>query len=335
MLGYREDELLGRTVKDISHPDDVDLPNRATFGHLLAVGSDPARRNDRRLAVLFVDLDRFKIINDSLGHDAGDAMLRAAAQRLRSCVRASDVVARLGGDEFVVLLQEITEAADAAQVARNILAALRQPVAIMGQEWTVSASIGICLHPDGDQQDHEVLKNADIAMYLAKQSGKDGCRVYVNELADLGRVRQELAQSGLAASSFELEMMEEVVLRSPERAARTLVALKRLGVAIAIAAYGTGRASFADLKRFPIDTLKIDRTRFNGVAADPDKQAYLQGVIALGRVLGMRVAADGVASAHDAAYLRANGCVAAHSSWCDRPLVASECGTLLCERGRG
>jgi diguanylate cyclase (GGDEF)-like protein/PAS domain S-box-containing protein len=277
MLGYTESELLALTVRDISHPEDVDttrealerlrsgaissfkaekryvrkdgsviwvgltvaakrdragrvlydvsivedisarkeaeqciqylanhdaltgLPNRARFTQLLAQECEAARRELRRFAVLFVDLDRFKIINDTLGHEAGDAMLRAAAARLRSCVRATDVVARLGGDEFVVLLKDVGEASIAGKVAANVLRVLAEPVTIQGHECSVSASIGICLHPDGRQEDNAVLRNADMAMYLAKQSGKNGYRVYVNELDVLAAERARMENQLRAA----------------------------------------------------------------------------------------------------------------------------------------
>jgi diguanylate cyclase (GGDEF)-like protein/PAS domain S-box-containing protein len=172
-----------------SHDTLTNLPNRATFAQLLALASETARRRGSRLAVLFIDLDRFKIVNDTLGHEAGDVVLRAAAGRLRASVRASDVVARLGGDEFVVLLQDVPNQAVAAKVAGGILLALRPPVVIHGNECALSASIGICLHPDGAQEDQAVLRNADMAMYLAKQSGKNAYRFYVDELGAVAAER--------------------------------------------------------------------------------------------------------------------------------------------------
>ena len=176
------------------------MPNRARFSHLLGLACEAARRDRRRFAVLFVDLDRFKIINDTLGHEAGDATLRAAAARLRGCVRASDVVARLGGDEFVVLLQDVGEPSVASKIAANVLKSLAEPVDVQGRDCTISASIGICLHPDGDQEDQAVLRNADMAMYLAKQSGKNGYRLYVNELERaVGRARGDRSAAARCA----------------------------------------------------------------------------------------------------------------------------------------
>ena len=156
-----------------THDGLTGLPNRVMFTQLLGLSIETARRYDRKLAVLFIDLDRFKVINDTLGHEAGDVLLREIAARLRECLRASDVVARLGGDEFVVLLQEINDPAQAAAVARNILNVVMKPVVILGQECRVTASVGICLHPDDGQDDQSIMKNADMAMYLAKEEGKN------------------------------------------------------------------------------------------------------------------------------------------------------------------
>jgi diguanylate cyclase (GGDEF)-like protein/PAS domain S-box-containing protein len=520
MLGYSESELLARTVRDISHPDDVDtthelsarlrqgaidsfkaekryirkdgtvvwagltiaqkrdrdgrklydvsivedisarkeaelcihylanhdaltgLPNRARFTELLGLACEAARRDRRKFAVLFVDLDRFKIINDTLGHEAGDAMLRAAAARLRGCVRATDVVARLGGDEFVVLLQDVGEPAVAGKVATNVLKALADPVAIQGRDCTVSASIGICLHPDGEQQDQAVLRNADMAMYLAKQSGKNGYRVYVDELnlisaeraaieAQLRRalerdayevrfdarldaktnavvaleanvrwhdaelsavaphkligaaeaagllvpinrrtlhaaceaaagwkragvapvpvalglaagqiadqalvadVRGLLEACGLDAGLLELHATEDVLLYDSARSARALAALKSAGVMLAVDAFGTGKASFADLQRFPLDALKLAQRRVDGIAFDLDKQRYVEGVVALGQALKLTIVATGVTSAADADVLRAIGCAALQGPATGNGLSAPECEALLRDR---
>jgi len=519
MLGYSESELLARTVKDISHPEDVDttrelsarlrsgaiasfkaekrylrkdgsvvwagltiavkrardgrklydisivedisarkeaeqriqylanhdaltgLPNRARFTQVLAEASEAARRNRRRFAVLFVDLDRFKIINDSMGHEAGDSMLRAVAARLRGCVRASDVVARLGGDEFVIMLNDVGEPSIAGKVAANVLNALADPVSIQGQDCTVSASIGICLHPDGDQEDQAVLRNADMAMYLAKQSGKNGYRLYVNELNVLAaeraaveeqlhaaiereeyavlydaridaatsdvvafdahvrwtspeleavpahklaraaeaagllvplnrkvlraaceacaawqragmpavrvavgvaagqvtdhafftEVREALLTTGLDARLLELDMTEDVLLYDAARAARTLTLLKSLGVKVAVEAFGTGKASFADLQRFPLDALRLHESRVANIALDLEKQRHAEGVIALGRALGLEIVATGVAAA-DAEFLRANGCTALAGPVAPRFLTAADCAAVVRER---
>lgn len=519
MLGYTEAELLALTVRDISHPEDVDtthelstrlrqgsiasykvekryvrkdgtvvwagltialkrdasgrklydvsivedisarkeaeqciqylanhdaltgLPNRARFAQLLAEACEAARRDGSRFAVLFIDLDRFKVINDTLGHEGGDAMLRAAAGRLRGCVRSGDVVARLGGDEFVILLRDVGEATVAGKIATNVLNSLVEPVTIFGTDCTVSASIGICLHPDADQPDQAVLRNADMAMYLAKQSGKNGYRLYVNELNALsaeraaleaqvrsvlergayevrfdarldastsavvafdaymrftdselaaaashklasameaggllvpinrrilraacdacaawrraglapvrvalsvaagqltdqgfvGEVREALERSGARANELELHATEDALLYDAARSARTLATLKALGVKLAVEAFGTGKASFADLQRFSLDALHLHATRIEGIELDVDKQRYAEGVVALARALNLRVVATGVANAGDAEFLRESGCDALQGPIGAQALSAADCEAMLRE----
>jgi diguanylate cyclase (GGDEF)-like protein len=163
---------------EATHDGLTGLPNRALFGQLLPVAIENVRRRGSKLAVLFIDLDRFKIINDSMGHDAGDVLLREMAARFRGCLRGSDVVARLGGDEFVVLLTEISRKRQVSVVAKHLLSAAMRPVEIHGQDCRVTASIGICLHPNTGQEDRNVMKNADMAMYSAKEDGKNNFQFY-------------------------------------------------------------------------------------------------------------------------------------------------------------
>ncbi len=131
--------------------------------------------------MLFIDLDRFKTINNSLGHEAGDALLVEIATRLRDCVRACDVVARLGGDEFVVLLEETAATDDVERITENLLAVLSQPVQLSGHECNTTASIGIAMYPADGTDEQTLTKNADIAMYLAKEDGKNGFRFFTRE----------------------------------------------------------------------------------------------------------------------------------------------------------
>jgi diguanylate cyclase (GGDEF)-like protein/PAS domain S-box-containing protein len=411
-----------------SHDSLTDLPNRATFAETLKAASHSARRHGRSLAVLFIDLDRFKWVNDTLGHEAGDTLLREVAARLRTAVRQSDLVARLGGDEFVVLLNDVAAPSEATRVANAVLEALRVPVAIHGQQCAVSASIGICLHPDGDQDDLAVLKNADMAMYLAKQSGKNGYRLYVNEIREqtaeraaleaqlrralegrelslrysprvvagqttLGGVRAEvhwdaaelrnvepgklrsvavevglarqindwarrqalddsrarrradaraitialdvgfaelmdgdfydglreqLRDAELPPELCELTLSEDVLLRNPERAARALGALKSLGVPVALEGFGEGRLSFADVKRFGIDRLRLAAGRTDGIAASAEKQEFWQGARMLGQALGVTLIATGVSAAADAAFIAAQG-----GTWLEGPAAGA------------
>jgi diguanylate cyclase (GGDEF)-like protein len=147
--------------------------NRALFQDRLEQAVASARRNRHRLAVLFVDLDEFKLVNDTLGHLAGDALLRLAAQRIGSCLRKSDTGARLGGDEFAILLTNLSDEADAGRVAEKVLTLLREPLAVKGSSKTVSASIGIATFPRDAGSAEELLKRADAAMYQAKAGGRD------------------------------------------------------------------------------------------------------------------------------------------------------------------
>jgi diguanylate cyclase (GGDEF)-like protein len=165
-----------------SHDSLTGLPNREMFNGLLRHSIDSARRHDRRFALLFIDLDRFKIINDSLGHDAGDLLLVEVANRLRGALRAADVVARLGGDEFVVILAEASDRSDVERIAGVMLALLSEPMHLGGHECHTSASIGIAMFPDDGSNAQTLTKSADMAMYLAKEDGKNGFRFSSGEV---------------------------------------------------------------------------------------------------------------------------------------------------------
>jgi diguanylate cyclase (GGDEF)-like protein/PAS domain S-box-containing protein len=155
-----------------SHDTLTGLANRAMFGELLGMALQQAKRYQRRFAVLFIDLDGFKLINDTLGHEAGDALLKEVAERLTRNVRASDIVARLGGDEFVVLMQEVQSTRSVAAVARKLLDAVFKPVQLAAGACQVAASIGIALYPGDGEDEQTLLKHADAAMYRAKVLGK-------------------------------------------------------------------------------------------------------------------------------------------------------------------
>jgi diguanylate cyclase (GGDEF)-like protein len=165
-----------------SHDSLTDLPNREMFNELLRYAIEAARRYQRRFAVLFIDLDRFKVINDSLGHDAGDILLMEIANRLRNALRASDVVARLGGDEFVVILEETAEGDAVERIARDLLSVLSQPLQLSGHECHTTASIGVAMYPSDGTDVQTLTKNADMAMYLAKEDGKNGFRFFTKEV---------------------------------------------------------------------------------------------------------------------------------------------------------
>jgi diguanylate cyclase (GGDEF)-like protein len=165
-----------------SHDSLTTLPNREMFNGLLHHAIEAACRYQRRFAVLFIDLDRFKVINDSLGHNAGDTLLVEIANRLRQTLRSSDVVARLGGDEFVVILGETAESHDVERIAGNLLSVLSQPVQLSGHECHTTASIGIAMYPTDGADVETLTRNADMAMYLANEDGKNGFRFFTKEV---------------------------------------------------------------------------------------------------------------------------------------------------------
>jgi len=175
-----------------SHDSLTRLPNREMFNQLLRYAIETAQRHQRRFAVLFIDLDRFKVINDSLGHQAGDALLVEVAERLRRALRSSDVVARLGGDEFVVILGEVDQLGDVERIARNLLSVLSQPLQLCGHEWQTTASIGIAMYPADGLDVQTLTKNADMAMYLAKEDGKNGFRFFTKDTRNLSIERLQL-----------------------------------------------------------------------------------------------------------------------------------------------
>lgn len=166
-------------IRHLAHYDTLTgLANRSMFGQDLEHALARARRSARTLAILFIDLDRFKNINDTLGHDAGDAALKEIAQRLRACLRAGDTVGRLGGDEFVALLEEVPKPMHSAIIAKKILAAVARPIALEAREFELGASIGIAVYPADGEDAQSLLKNADSAMYRAKEQGGSNYRFH-------------------------------------------------------------------------------------------------------------------------------------------------------------
>ncbi len=160
------------------------LPNRSLFFNRLDHSIAQSKRNDEKLAIVFLDLDRFKYINDTLGHAVGDQLLQDVAKRLSDCARKSDTIARLGGDEFTLILSDISTSRGAAIVAQKILKSLTEPFFLLNGEYTIGASIGICLYPSNGVSAEELVKNADIAMYQAKHNGKNNYQFFTTEMND-------------------------------------------------------------------------------------------------------------------------------------------------------
>jgi diguanylate cyclase (GGDEF)-like protein/PAS domain S-box-containing protein len=415
------------------------LPNRTLFSRLLNQAISEARGHDRGLAVAFLDVDRFKHINDTLGHDTGDRLLREVATRLRASVRDSDTVARLGGDEFVLLLRELGNDY-AATVARKILSAIAKPFTLIGQEFRLTTSIGISIYPRDGLDEQTLMKNADIAMYHAKQEGRNNHQFYAPDLnvhslerltlesslrhalergelrlhyqakrgigsgsitgveallrwkhPDLGIVApmqfiplaeetgltvpigrwvlrtacqqnvewqrqglppvcmavnltarqfrdeqllqdvQSILQStGLDPHMLELEIAESLLIRDVEDTVRILSGLKSLGVRIAVDDFGTGYSSLATLQRFPLDTIKIDRSFIRDITGGATQQTGLaDAIIQIGKRLSLTVVAQGVETRSQAEFLNLHACDELQGFYFNGPLAAGEFTQLL------
>ena len=415
------------------------LPNRLMFSNLLNHTIETARRYSHRFALFFIDLDRFKAINDALGHQAGDQLLVETARRLRKCLRTSDVLARISGDEFIVLAPEMDDDEDAGFVARKIIAEVSEPLVIQGQRCQVTASIGICFYPEHGDDEQVLMKNADAAMYVAKEVGKNNYQFFnasstsqslermaiENELRSalqnnemylqyqakldlsndqitgveallrwnnprfghvspaqfipmaeetglivpIGRwvlmtacrqnvewqrqglppicvavnisarqfmskdllddIKHALAESGMAPELLELEITESMVMHHVDQALAVLYEIKQLGARIAIDDFGTGYSSLAQLKRFPIDTLKVDRSFIREVAHDADDQAITDAVIALGKSLSLTIIAEGVETREQQEFLRKHSCDEMQGYYFSRPVAATEFSQLF------
>ena len=193
------------------------LPNRALLADRLAQLIHAAARSQAKLALLFIDLDRFKEVNDSMGHEAGDLLLISIAKRLQQCVRESDTVARMGGDEFIVATPQLAQAEDAAVVARKVLSAIKEPLSISGTAIAISGSVGICVFPDDGTTASQLIRNADSAMYQAKRSGRDAYRFYTSSMNDraLERLSMEAAlRSAVAEQEFILHYQPQIDIGS-------------------------------------------------------------------------------------------------------------------------
>jgi diguanylate cyclase (GGDEF)-like protein/PAS domain S-box-containing protein len=421
-----------------THDSLTGLPNRATFSDSLNALISRSDK-DTRFAVLFIDLDHFKLINDTLGHEVGDALLQLTAARLNDSVRPGDVVARLGGDEFVVLCQDAAELEEIDAVASKIVDALTRPAPLLEQQARVSASVGIAIFPTDGESERELMKSADTAMYTAKQDGKNNYRFFSGRLhsaslerrmlenalrhaigrgefllqylarvdlnsrlitgaeallrwqhPDLGLIapskfiplaedtglivpigswvlKQVCAQhmawqreglpalcisvnltprqfhdeqllatvlsaledSGMAASMLELEVSEATLMQNTERNAATLVSLKRSGVRLAIDNFGASYLSLANIEKFPINTLKVDRALLRDMDRNAGQRLLAEAIIALGRSLSLTVVAEGVETRRQAAFLREQACEAMQGFYINEPAAADEFARLL------
>lgn len=413
------------------HDPLTELPNRALLHDhgVRAIGR--ARRSRNHVAILFLDLDRFKTINDSLGHSIGDALLKEVAQRIRSTVREFDTVARMGGDEFVVLLTDLADPAAAGGVAQHILESLSKVTVIDDHSLHVTPSIGISLFPDDGNDFDQLLRHADAAMYLAKENGRNGYQFFTSEInarahgrlnvetglrralanhefelhyqpqiavdggafigaevllrwrhpqrgivmpdefipiaEDTGLIvpigewvlrsacaqygewrrsgvppfrlainlsarqlrqnnlpdvmRDILASNTIAAPDLELEITETSLMQNTDGAALALRELKSLGITLSLDDFGTGYSSLSYLRRFPIDTLKIDRAFIRDISSDPSDAVLVRAIIELAHSLGMRTVAEGVETSDQLQFLRTHSCNFAQGYFIARPLT--------------
>ena len=224
-LGYRLQRIvlaLRKSEEQIRYRANYDsltgLPNRANFTEHLVEAISRGRRNQSLTALLFIDLDRFKTINDTLGHDHGDQLIKQVAERIQQATRATDVVSRLGGDEFTVLLNDVTDDIHASIIAKNILARLAQPYVLQGHEVYASASIGITICPTDGEDANTLLKNADMAMYEAKDQGRNTFRFFTSEMTDRARQFMELDKDmRRALNQNELEVHYQPIYSTGEQ----------------------------------------------------------------------------------------------------------------------
>jgi len=419
------------------------LPNRALLRERLTRALTRAHRNQTKVALLFVDLDRFKMINDNLGHSQGDEALKIVADRLRGSVRASDTIARISGDEFAVVLEGIGTSEAAETTAEKILQHLSGPVVLLGHEFHVTASIGISCFPADGRDVETLLRHADTAMYRAKEQGRNAYRSFTVEMSNLAferltletslrqalvdggfrphfqpkvRVADEVivgveallrwdhpeysmvspsdfvpvleetglilpfgewmlrtafsqvqawrragvgclrlhvnlsgrqlhqpgfaakaiaiaAESGFDLSNAEFEIAEGVLMEKEEISLHNLRALRDVGVRFAIDDFGTGYSSLGYLRRFPIDTLKIDRSFIQVLGTNEEDDTLVRTILAMARSLGIDVVAEGVETPDQLAFLRSENCAFAQGYLFGRPMPAGEILALLDRRG--
>lgn len=443
-IDITESKRAEREIERLAYNDTLTgLPNRLRFEDRLDLALSLAHRHGHAVALLFLDLDRFKIINDSLGHKMGDSLLRKVAERFRSILRDTDTLARLGGDEFIWLLWKVRNRGGAARVAEKVMGLFQQPFLLGDREVFVTASIGISLFPEHGDNGETLVKNADIAMYRAKQSGRNNFQfhsgtyrsvgweqlaletamrrglerkefvVYYQPLVNLeggaifgaeallrwqypGRglvepaefiplaeetglivplgsfalrqacrqakswsarggaplrasvnlsarqfeqeglaaaVAAVLRETGFPAELLDLEITESLAMKNVEKTVVVLRDLKKLGVGITLDDFGTGYSSLSYLKKFPIDTLKLDQSFVRDLSDDPNDAAIARAAIVLAHELRLRIIAEGVETPAQLAFLGHHRCDGLQGFLYSRPVPAEEFEALLARDG--
>jgi diguanylate cyclase (GGDEF)-like protein len=418
------------------------LPNRLLFLDRLNQAIARCRRSQSSVGVAFLDLDRFKNVNDSLGHDAGDELLIQVARKLESVIRPGDTVARFGGDEFSVLCEDLpneTAREKTVEIADRLLSAVLRPLVVRGTEMFVGASVGIAMATSGEERPEELLRDADAAMYHAKDAGRGRVEVFddamraraltahatenalhralersefriffqpivgladarcvgaealvrwqhpergllapaefiplaeetglvvqigwwvleeaarnaakwqleqsepflvsINlsarqlvqpDLAD--RVAEVIAATGVHPSSLCFEITESVLMDDAETVLDVITRVHEFGVQFAIDDFGTGYSSLGYLKRFPVDSVKVDRSFVTGLGSDPGDAAIVSAVIGLAHALGLRVTAEGVETQEQLAALIALECDEAQGYFFSPPQPAPDLRSLI------
>ena len=437
-----ERKLAEERLLHLAHYDVLtNLPNRVLFYDRLKQSLAQAKRNQWVTGVMFIDLDRFKNVNDTLGHAMGDRLLQQVSERLVGSVRTGDTVGRLGGDEFAVVLLNLSSAQDANLVAHKIMASFKEPFRLGGVELYATASIGITLYPDDSTDQETLIKNADAAMYRAKEVGRNSCRFYTPEmnaralellslenslrralerdefvlyyqpkasvadgrivgveallrwqhpdrgLVSPGEFMPVLEETGLIVPVgewvlkavceqigkwtragippvpvavnlsprqfasrelgetikrildeqqvdprlVEVEITESSLMINLEETERILKFVGDLGVGLSIDDFGTGYSSLAYLKRFPLDSLKVDRSFVKDLTTDADDATITRALISMAHNLGLKVVAEGVETQEQLAFLVEHGCDEIQGFCFSRPLIAEECGAWLKE----
>ncbi len=436
-------ELAAVEIEHLAYHDALTgLPNRPLFMDRLIIALAQASRAHQKLAVFFLDLDRFKDINDSLGHTTGDTLLKAVAERVRRCVREGDTVARFGGDEFTLMIPKLENIEDAAKIAQKIIDTLKIPFVIGDRELFVTTSIGVSISP-GDGTDPETLvRNADTAMYRAKDQGRDNYQLYApamnaralerlalentlrkavsqNELVlfyqpqvdartravigvealirwrhpELGllspaifigvaessglivpigewimrtacrqiriwqrridhdfrvsvnlsarqfqqpdlldMIRSAIEEAGVQPSALEVEITESNAMQNAENTMYLLRELKALGVRISMDDFGTGYSSLNYLKRFPIDTLKLDKSFIKDVTTDPSDAAIVSAVIRMAHSLNLQVVAEGVERDEQLDFLVRENCDTIQGFLFSPPLPVEQLESFVAQR---
>jgi diguanylate cyclase (GGDEF)-like protein len=420
------------------------LPNRRMFSHLLGHAIALASARATSLGLLFIDLDEFKHINDTLGHAAGDELLISVAGRLKACLRAGDTTARLGGDEFVILVENLREKSHLEALAAKLLDALQPAHHIAGAELRITASIGISIFPDDGQDESALMKNADMAMYQAKRHGKNNCQLYcqklksetehrfmlesglrqalekqefalvyqpkvcaisgrivgaeallrwnapagfgepgpcdfipvaedsglivpigrwvletvcmqhrewaaqgfgelsvsvnlsARQLADSGfydDVLSIVADTGMDCARLEFELTESAAMKNMDQTIALMKSMRDQRMRISLDDFGTGYSSLSMLKQLPVDIIKIDRSFIRDMPGNAQANALTHAIIAMSKVMNLRVVAEGVETLQQVNFLKECDCDELQGFYFSRPVSPQDFLALLEQQG--